>query len=430
MKLQSLFDGQPIPVPEMRNAGVLESPTTPLSGPAWWMLMDGSRNSEAGVRVSPWTAMESAAVIGCIRLLADSCAQLPMRLYKTDPANPMHRTEARNHPVAQLIDVSPNPDMVPMTLYSVMVSQLCLWGNAYVEIQRDANGQPIALWPRLPHLTRVMRDDNGVKFFETSDSLDGKWRRIEADDMIHAIGLSVDGVVGLEAVRLARQEIGNDLAATIYSGRYFQNNGAPAITINLPENTVLKAEQKAQMRTAWMTLQSGPNQFMPAIMDQGATVNAINTHPAAADLVNVFRATAEKICWIYRVPPTLLGITDKAPRASAEQQASDFMRFSLGPILARIEQPMTARLAPTSAYTLRFDTRSLLRAAIQDRAQYYSTMRTAGILSANECRAMEDLPPIQGGDRYLEPANMNEVSESTNKEELDEEITDAQDTDY
>jgi HK97 family phage portal protein len=413
-----------------RSAGILESPSTPLSGPVWWMLSDGLRNSEAGVRVTAQTALESAAVQGCIRLLSDSAASLPLRLYKSDPANPMHRQEIRSHPVSRLCGLAPNPDMTPMTFYSVLVTQLCLWGNAYAEVQRDSNKQPLALWPRAPHLTRVMRDDDGVLFFDCQDTPDSKWRRIEAEDMVHVVGLSVDGLVGLDTIKLARQEVGNALAQTIHSGRYYKNFATPSVAITAPEKVLLKPEQKSQMRQAWEELQSGPSSHRVAILDQGQQVQVLSSHAVEADLVNAMKEAAVRICFIYRVPPTLLGITDKAPRASAEVLDASYLKYSLGPILCRLEQAMQAKLAPTASYSMKFDTRSLLRASMQDRAAYFNTMRLAGILSANEARAMEDLPPIPGGDRYLEPANMNEVSGSSNKEELDEEIEDAQDTDY
>jgi HK97 family phage portal protein len=338
----------------------------------------------------------------------------------------MHRQEIRDHPVAQLIGTAPNPDATPISFYSTLVLLMLLWGNGFAEIQRNpVTQQPLAMWIRASHLTDVHRDDGGLLYYTTRDTPDSKQRTVKADDMIHCAGLSLDGIVGLPTVKMLRQEIGQAMAQTIYGSRYYASSGVPSVAITYPGT--MKPEQKTELRHAWNALFTGGNTHQAAILDQGQSVEVLTAKPIDGQLVEAAKLSAEKLCWSLGVPPSILGLNDRAPRASAEQQDANFLKYGLGPILARIEQPMTAKLAPTASYIIRADTRSLLRSSITDRATYYTQMRNAGILSANECRAMEDLPSIPDGDRYLEPANMNEVGAASNKEELDEELDDSQD---
>ena len=380
------------------------------------------------MRVSPGNSLECAAFHGICRVLANTAAQLPFRLYRQDRTNPMHREEIRvgDHPVATMIGQFPNSDTTPIVFYSTLVLQMLLWGNGYAEIQRNpVNQLPIALWIRAAHLTDVHRDDAGLLYYTTRDTPDSKQRTVAADSMIHCAGLSTEGIVGLPTVKMLRQEIGQAMAQTIYGSRYYASSGVPSVALTV--EGIVKPDAKEQMRHAWNALYTGGNTHQVAVLDQGQKVEVLSAKPIDGQLVEAAKLSAEKLCWAMGVPPSILGLNDRAPRASAEQQDANFLKYGLGPILARIEQPMTAKLAPTASYIIRADTRSLLRSSVTDRATYYTQMRNAGILSANECRAMEDLPSIPNGDRYLEPANMNEVGAASNKEELDEELDDPQD---
>lgn len=417
-------------VAAFRNAGILESPSVPLGGgPGWWQMIDGAMNSEAGVRVGPMTAIESSIVMGCVKLLAGSVSQLPLRTYKISPDSPAHRTEVRNHPIARMVMTAPNPDTTGVAFWSAATVCHTIFGEAYIEIQRDGNDQPTALWLRRPDLTHTKRDDDGLLYYETSDASDGKFRRIESDDMVHIQGISLDAICSVQTVRLLRHEIGNDLATLFYGGRFMKNNGAPSVVIKAGPGVVLKPEQREQILHGYLEKQTGPRQHLPMIVDQGQDVEVINQNFVNADLVNYSRLCAERICAALRCPPSLVGLMDRAPRNSSEEQTRSFMTFTLSPLLRQIEAAVEAKLAPTSAYSFRFDTRSILRANLADTAAYMQSLRMAGVTSVNELRAQFlDLPPIVGGDRYLEPANMTEVSVATNKQELEEDIEDTQDT--
>ena len=53
----------------------------------------------------------------------------------------------------------------------------------------------------------------------------------------------------------------------------------------------------------------------------------------------------------------------------------------------------------------------LMRGDLQSRYAAYSVARNAGFLSVNDIRKLENMNPIDGGDRYLEPLNMQSVGE-------------------
>ena len=53
---------------------------------------------------------------------------------------------------------------------------------------------------------------------------------------------------------------------------------------------------------------------------------------------------------------------------------------------------------------------SLLRADVKSRNDALAVLRNIGVLSVNDCRKMLNMVPIDGGDIYLQPLNMVDVT--------------------
>ena len=57
-------------------------------------------------------------------------------------------------------------------------------------------------------------------------------------------------------------------------------------------------------------------------------------------------------------------------------------------------------------YFVRFNIDDLMRGDLKTRAEYYNTLLQAGVLTANEVRAFENLPVVDGGDALRIPVNV------------------------
>lgn len=63
-----------------------------------------------------------------------------------------------------------------------------------------------------------------------------------------------------------------------------------------------------------------------------------------------------------------------------------------------------------------FNPEGMLRGDIATRYKAYATGRQWGWLSANDIRDRENMNPIEGGDLYLTPSNMDRVDDDDEKE--------------
>ena len=113
--------------------------------------------SRAGKRlpashITETVALGIPAVYACIRVLSEAIASLPLITYERFANGDKER--ARDFSLFPLLHDTPNPLMTSFELRELLVGHLCLRGNAYCYIEREA-GEVVALWPLHPDKVTV-----------------------------------------------------------------------------------------------------------------------------------------------------------------------------------------------------------------------------------------------------------------------------------
>ena len=155
----------------------------------------------------------------------------------------------------------------------------------------------------------------------------------------------------------------------------------------------------------WMVLEAG---MEPANMS-GAWIN-----PQDAQLLESRYFGIEEICRAFIVPPQLIYSTSKASSwaSSSEQINQNFLTYGLTPTLKRIEQTISRKLLKPDERTKfypRFSVEGLLRADSAGRASFYTAMLQNGVMTRNEVRALENLPPVTGADQLTVQLNLTSI---------------------
>lgn len=381
----------------------LGGPITARDG-AFWSEYFG-HSTATGRVVSVDSAMQISAVWACVRLISETVSTLPLRVYrKRDTGG---RDIASDHPLHKLLCQAPNREMTPGRFMLFVVASLVLRGNAFVEKQRLAN-RVVGLNPLLPQTVVVKRNDAGWLIYEVADDK-GHKRTIQANDMMHIRGFGLDGVCGLQPVFGAREIIGSASAANEATARIFAQ-GMQASGVLTVDN-VLKPQQREQIRTSLNTFSQSTNAGKLMVLEAGMKYQGITMNPEAAQMLQTRAFNVEEIARWFGVPPFMIGHMDKASSwaASVEAQNLHFLTSCLRPILDNIEQEIIRCLVPLEErgrIYAEFAVEGLLRADSAGRAAYYNTALQNGWASRNEIRALENMPPIEGGDIYTVQSNL------------------------
>ncbi|KAK1548193.1 hypothetical protein Q3G72_001361 [Acer saccharum] len=133
-------------------------------------------NDRAGAPcVTVDSAMQLGVVWACVRLIAETISTLPLITYKRRGDG---RVVADDHPLYALLHDSPNADMTAVEFWEAVVSQLCLWGNAFIYKTYDGTGELVSLDPLDPSLMAVRRLSTGALQYIYSDPRGiQKWTR-------------------------------------------------------------------------------------------------------------------------------------------------------------------------------------------------------------------------------------------------------------
>lgn len=424
---------------ELRNS--LESPQTPLSYPAEWLLdlFNGGR-TDSGIRVSEMSALQTSAVLACVNLISNGVAATPLHVVMRESVNGRTKTTvAHDNPLYDILHDEPNPEMTAPTWRKTMQAHALLWGNGYSEIERDNANRIVNIWPRNPARTRAVRlteavtvegtlFKQGTMVYETydpigdtqilnSDNKDNQYgyrRIVLAEDMLHIPGLALDGRVGQDIVWLSRQAIGMALATEKYGAKFFGNGAIPAGI--LETGAGLTDVQMETMRRSWVEQQGGENAHKTGVLPPGVKYTKTGANPNEGQFIETRQFQRGEIASIFLVPPHMIGAKDASGKSSVEQSAIEFFLYCLQPWLVQWEKELRRKLfsnlgRSAGKFRARFDTRQLLYPDAESRSKFYSTGRQWGYLNANDCREMENLNPIEdkSGDSYWMPINMQDA---------------------
>lgn len=89
----------------------------------------GYTPSKSGIEVTEESAMRLTAVYACVRILSESIASLPLKIYKRAPDG---KKEAISHPLYRILHDISNDYQSSFEIRETVVTHLNLWGNAYL----------------------------------------------------------------------------------------------------------------------------------------------------------------------------------------------------------------------------------------------------------------------------------------------------------
>jgi HK97 family phage portal protein len=362
-----------------------------------WANLDAfeGQATSSGIRLTESGILAIPAVYACVKVLAESIASLPLIVYQSAQAG---RERAKNFSLYNLLHRSPNIRMTSFELRELMVGHLCLRGNSYSYVERDA-GSVVGIWPL--HPDRMTIDTRNGSFVYKYQS-DGAELTYKPDDILHIKGLGSDGIQGYSPLSLCKDTWGSAKASSDYSANYFLNDASPGGILRHPGKMGQDAHDN--LKHAWEAGFKGQgNKHKVAILEGGMEWQAIGVTPQDSQMIESMKFSVVEIARIFRVPLNLIGDVDRATYNNILEMNRSFLTHSLRPWLSRIEQAMERILlteAEKDHFTIEHLTADLLRADTKDRFESYQIALGAGFMSQNEVRKLENLPTIPDGDTF------------------------------
>jgi HK97 family phage portal protein len=359
----------------------------------------------AGVPMSPELARENASFWAAHRYLTQTLGQLPARVMRMNGKNSERVT---SHPVDSVLTWRANPELSPFQLKETLTGWAISRGNGVAEIETDAVGRVVNLWPIHPTRVDFVRDTATDALIYRIANGAGGTVDLAPEQVFHIRGYG-DGPVGLSVVAYAAQSLGWARATELFGATFFGESLNPAGFIESPRPMDSKAKDK--LRVEVDQLHKGPRRSNRwAILDGGMKWTKLSTQPDEAQFLETLQFQVEEVCRWMNVPPQKIYHLLRMTFNNVEQLAIETVVDSIAPWCVRWEEECNFKLfgKNRAGFFVKLDLKGLLRGAFKERQEGLQVMRRNGIVNADEWRELEDLGPMGGaaGKKFIVEGNM------------------------
>lgn len=346
-------------------------------------------------------ALQIAAVWSCIERRATTIASLPFFAYEQKDGQ---KVLARGSRLYELLHESPNSRMTPFEFWRAMMMNHDLRGNAYARIERDGKGEAVSLWPMPSDQVDTEVLDTGRMIYKYRIGLD--IAILDESNVLHLKNLG-NGTTGLSKLEFMRSTTDEAVKAQQTASKIFGNGGKPTGVLML--DRVLNKEQRKALQDRFGEMQEG-NTSRLYVLEANMKYEQLSMSPEEQQLLETRNYGVEEICRWFDVPPVLVHHSNVTTWGSGIEQIVDgFYKLTIRPMLVSIEQAtrkrvMTPRQRATMSAEFALD--ALLRGNPTQRAELYAKNVQNGVMTRNECRQLENLPPMDGANDLTAQSNL------------------------
>lgn len=369
-----------------------------------WARIFG-RTGAAGKTVTHQSALQLSAYWACVRMTAQALSTLPLSMYEKMPDGSRERRD--DHPLADIIENSPNRDQTSLEYWESKTAWLTVNGNACSEITESRRRVTnLAILPDARPFRRKSDNELAYEFYDR-----GKRVELPRDKVFHIKGFGWGGDSGLSALQYGVQSFSTALAAFETSGRMFAN-GLSASGLLTTEQVGLKQPQREQLQKIMEEFVGSERAGKLMILEAGLKYQQLTMTAVDAQLLEQQRFSIEEICRWFGVPPIVIGHAAQGQTmwgSGVEQILLTWLALGINPLCKRIESRITKQLiAPGEQrrFYAEFNREAIMQMDSNAKAAFLSTVTQNGLMDRNEGRAKLNLPRRDGADELTAQTNL------------------------
>lgn len=206
-------------------------------------------------------------------------------------------------------------------------------------------------------------------------------------------------LIGESDIKAAAMAAGINVALTGNQLAFYSQMSRPSGILSTDQ--LLNKDQMLQLREAFEEQSKGLNAGKIPVLAGGLKFNSMSVNSQDAQLVQAQRMSIEEIARVFGVPLPVIGDLSHATLTNIEATINFWLSTGLGSILENVERSFDALFGIAADEFIEFDVGALLRMDFQARVEGLSKGIQGGLISPNEARAREGLPPVSGGDQVF-----------------------------
>lgn len=278
-----------------------------------------------------------------------------------------------------------------------MVASAIINGTAYSFIQRDARGDPVAIWPLMTGRVVV------VWFgFEPSFLMDGKV--IDPYNLIQLMagtGSEINPYTCESPLKRCASALSLAILQERVAVSLAESGRIGKISITHPGT--LSTTAKMDLIDGYTRKHISPEgATRPLVLDEGVRVERIGDG-ALPGLLDDRKFQIMEIARTIGIPPQMLYQADAGALSSQIEMQRQYVEGTVALWCDRFATSLSSKLLP-QGYKVKFDYHDLMRGNLMDTGRALKDLAQTGAVTINDAREMLGLPSIAGGDVATTPA--------------------------
>ena len=355
-----------------------------------------------------------------VSFLADSIAQLPLKIYVRDGENSRRRD--RDSVAAKLL-WRPNADQTAYEFINALSVELLLMGCAVMWLLPDPDsesGYQLRIIPR-EWIVDTERATNYAPDVLKIHTGAGQFIDIPRTEFVQFRMYAPGNPGGYQSpIAALRQTLSEQIEADRFRTQIYKSSGRFNAYITRPKDVQpwddeTKRKWLTAFREGWG--QDGSNSGKMPLLEDGMEIKPYQFNAKEAQYAETKQLSREDVAAAFHVNPSLIWHTTTQTYASAKDNARALYADCLGPTLQMLQQRINSFLLPMVGADPRtyveFDLTEKLKGSFEERASIIQASVGGPWLTRNEARADNNLPPIEGGDELIVPLNVIEGGQSS-----------------
>lgn len=380
---------------------------------------------EENPRVDGLTARQlyatQANLQAVVSFLADSVAQLPLKVYVRDENN--KRIRDKESPAARLL-YRPNADQTAYDFVNAVMVEYLLMGVSTVWLLPDPDsesGYQLRMIPKEWIMNTERSTNYAPDKIRITAGTGGGYIDIPRTEFVQFRRYSPGNPGGYNSpISALRQTLNEQIQADKFRSNIWSSSGRFNAYITRPANVQpWTDEQRKSFLTAFREGwgEGGSNAGKMPLLEDGMEIRPYQFNAKEAQYVETKQLSREDVAAAYHVNPSLIWHTTTQTYASAKDNARALYADCLGPTLQMLQQRINSFLLPMvgadpDTYVI-FDLTEKLKGSFEERASILQASVGGPWMTRNEARADNDMPPVDGGDELIVPLNVVEGGQAS-----------------
>ncbi|ALN76061.1 phage portal protein [Staphylococcus agnetis] len=341
-------------------------------------------------------ALKNSDVFTAIKVIAGDVAS-------TDIMTKGHHQDNIFNMILKLFNESPDGELPGWHFKFIIIANLLINGNAYVEIGRDKKtGLPISLHFLHNSLVSLEEKDNNL-IYNISEDYEGNAVKVTPDDILHFRYMTLDGYHGYSPLYSLMHEVSISQGSKSFLKHFFENGGTTTNVLTL-EDAKLSQDERDSITDQFERSLARNNSGI-ITLDSTMKFDRISIPTEALNFLNSYKFSTQQVAKAFGLP--LSKMSSELVNTSITQANVEYLQSTLYPlfsmIFAELKLKIFNEINPLMEFT--FDESRLIDSDPEVKLKKYTELHQKGFISTDEGRSVFGFQPVQNGDKLLVDLN-------------------------